>query len=48
MTAGLMSIIAQLERQNVAIERALTALREVDGGATSHQAASSPATRKGG
>ena len=48
MTDGLKSIIAQLERQNAVIGRALAALREVDGGAISHEAASSPATRKGG
>lgn len=47
MTDGLMSIIAQLEQQKAVFERALAALREVDGAATS-QAVSSPATRKGG
>ena len=48
MTDGLTSIIAQLGRQKAAIERALAALRGVDGAAASHEAASSPATRKGG
>jgi len=49
MTEGLKGIIAQLERQKVAIEKALAALREVDGieaPAPPAPVASSPATRK--
>ena len=48
MTDGLTSIIAQLERQKAGIERALAALREAEGAATSDEAASAAATRKGG
>jgi hypothetical protein len=51
MTEGFASIIAQLERQKTAIERAIAALREVDGTEASAPAAapsSSPATRKSG
>ena len=48
MTDGLTSIIAQLERQKAGIERALVALREVDGTATDELNVTSPATRKGG
>jgi hypothetical protein len=44
---GLKSIIAQLERQRTAIERALAALREVDGVETPVPVpATQPATRK--
>jgi Mg2+ and Co2+ transporter CorA len=49
MTDGFASIIEQLERQKAAIERALAALREVDGtvaaAATAAPASSEPATR---
>lgn len=44
MLDGLTSIISQLEKQKAAIERALAALREVDGGAAAP--ATSTATRK--
>ena len=51
MIDGLTSIIAQLERQKTAIERALAALREVEGVAPAPPPATvaapaSPATRK--
>jgi hypothetical protein len=44
MADGLKDIIASLEQQRVAIERALEALKEVDGPGT--QAASAPSTAK--
>jgi hypothetical protein len=49
MTEGLNGIIAGLERQKTAIERALAALRDVDGGESTPRAEVSvtPATRKG-
>jgi hypothetical protein len=50
LTEGLTSVIAQLKRQKTAIERALTALREVEGvepaGAAPAPAIAEPATRK--
>jgi len=56
MAEGFNGIIAQLERQKTAIDRALAALRDVDGTqeaateatATTELASSAPATRKGG
>jgi hypothetical protein len=48
VTDGLTGIITQLERQRAGIERALAALREVEGAATSDETSSAPATRKGG
>jgi len=56
MAKGFNGIIAQLERQKTAIDRALAALRDVDGTqeaateatATTELASSAPATRKGG
>lgn len=48
MTDGLASIIAQLERQKTAIERALAALRDVDGRPADEPNVNTPATRKGG
>ncbi len=48
MTDGLTSIIAQLERQKAAIERALAALREVNGTPADELDVNAPATRKGG
>ena len=54
MAGGLSDIIARLERQKTAIERALAALREVEGAAepvsapATTQPASTPAKRKGG
>ena len=42
---GLTSIIAQLEKQKTAIERALTALREIDGVEPAGQAPPSPMHR---
>jgi hypothetical protein len=48
LTDGLTSIIAQLERQKTAIDRALAALREVDGAAAGEPNVNTPATRKGG
>jgi len=48
MVDGLNGIIAQLARQKTAIERALSALRDVDGTEAPTQASSAPATRKGG
>lgn len=50
MTDSLNKIIQQLERQKTAIERALTALREVEGIEAAGPASSSsgPAERKGG
>jgi hypothetical protein len=48
MTEGFTGIIDQLERQEAAIERALTALREVDGIAPPAPPASVPAARKAG
>jgi hypothetical protein len=45
MTDGFASIIDQLERQKAAIERALAALREVEGTATAAPASREPATR---
>ena len=48
MTEGIAGIIAQLERQKEAIERALVALREVDGfapPAATEPASSEPPTR---
>ncbi len=48
MTDGLISIIARLERQKTGIERALAALREVDGTPADEPTVSTPATRKGG
>jgi hypothetical protein len=51
MTDGLKDIIKKLEHQRIAIERALAALREVDGSTVETPAAapavSAPATRKG-
>jgi hypothetical protein len=44
----LTSIIAQLENQKTAIEKALAALRYVDGTAAEEPTVSTPATRKGG
>jgi hypothetical protein len=48
--SGFDSVIAQLEQQKAAIDKALTALRDVDGtGAPAEtKAAEAPATRKGG
>ena len=46
MLDGLTSIISQLERQKEAIERALAALREVDGVTTPDPAPATPSTRK--
>jgi hypothetical protein len=48
VTDGLASIIAQLERQKTAIERALAALRDVDGRPADEPNVNTPATRKGG
>jgi hypothetical protein len=51
MADGLTSIITQLERQKTGIERALAALRTVEGieaPATAAPASSAPAARKGG
>ena len=50
MTDGLKGIIAQLERQQKAIDKALAALRGVDGSEPTPGAEASlaPATRKGG
>lgn len=48
VTDGLTSIIAQLERQRTAIDRALVALREVDGRPADEPTVSTPATPKGG
>jgi hypothetical protein len=52
MTNGLDEIIQKLEQQRTAIDRALDALREVEGPASGNAASSSPAaakaTRKGG
>jgi hypothetical protein len=47
---GLTGIIAQLEKRKTAIERALAALREVEGieGAASAPASSAPVKRKAG
>jgi hypothetical protein len=48
MTEGFAGIITQLEQQKTAIERALVALREVDGMDTPASAASrAPAKRRG-
>jgi hypothetical protein len=47
MTEGFASIIAQLEQQKTAIERALTALREVEGIETPTPVASAPEARTG-
>jgi hypothetical protein len=46
LTNGLNSIITQLERQKSAIERALAALRDVDGAGTPAPAPVVPATRR--
>ena len=50
MAEGLKDIIARLERQGKTIERALTALREVEGieAAAPASSSSEPAKRKGG
>jgi hypothetical protein len=48
MTEGFTGIIDQLERQKAAIERALTALREIDAPATAAPPASFPVARKVG
>ena len=50
MAEGLKDIIARLERQGKAIERALTALREVEGieAAAPASSSSGTVTRKGG
>ena len=48
MTDGLASIIAQLERQKAAIERALAALREIGTAAAPAPPASAPSARKPG
>ncbi len=48
MTDGFASIIAQLERQKTAIDRALAALREVNGTPADEPNLNTPATRKGG
>jgi hypothetical protein len=48
VTDGLASIIAQLERQKAAIERALAALEDVDGPPAEEPKVNTPATRKGG
>jgi hypothetical protein len=48
MKEGFTGIIDQLERQGAAIERALAALREVEGIAPPAPPASVPAVRKGG
>ena len=48
MTDGLSSIIKQLERQVRAIERALAALRDIEGIPAPAARASAPAARKGG
>jgi hypothetical protein len=47
MANGFNGIIAQLEQQKAAIDKALAALRDVDGIAPA-KAAAAPATRKGG
>jgi hypothetical protein len=47
MADGLKDIIASLEKQRVAIERALEALKEVDGSPTAAASAPSPAKRRG-
>ena len=48
MAEGLKGIIAQLERQKTAIERALSALQTLDGTELPAQVSSAPVTRKGG
>jgi len=48
MADGLKGVIAQLERQRAAIERALSALRTLDGTDAPAQVSSAPVTRKGG
>jgi hypothetical protein len=48
LTDGLTSIIAQLEHQKTAIEKALAALRDVEGTVDEGPTVSTPATRKGG
>jgi hypothetical protein len=48
MVDGLNAIIAQLARQKTAIERALSALRDVEGTDAPVLASNAPATRKGG
>jgi hypothetical protein len=50
MAQGYEGIIMQLEQQKAAIDKALTALRDVDGiaPAETKQAPEAPATRKGG
>jgi hypothetical protein len=50
LMAGFASVIAQLEQQRTAIDKALTALRDIDGAgpAPIAEALSAPATRKGG
>lgn len=50
MNEGFNGIIAQLERKKTAIERALAALREIEGieAPASSLSSSAPATRKGG
>ncbi|MEP6714161.1 MAG: hypothetical protein ABJC09_01225 [Terriglobia bacterium] len=45
MTGGLKEVVAQLERQSAAIDKALTALRELDGASAAEPAAENPAGR---
>jgi hypothetical protein len=47
MADGLKDIIASLEQQRVAIEKALEALKEADGSVTSAAPAQPPAKRRG-
>jgi hypothetical protein len=47
MAEGLTGIIAQLERQKTAIERALSALRAVEGSEAPAQVSNAPVTRRG-
>src|SRR5579871_1769335 len=48
MADGFSGIITELEQQKAAIERALAALQNLDGGAPAQAPASAPAKRKGG
>ncbi len=47
MADGLKDIIASLEKQRVAIEKALEALKEIDGSVTTAATAPPPAKRRG-